>query len=98
MNAVVVKDDQEDNMNTYTERLKREIERVTLKGNADKETLRILSSIIYDMDLRLGQLETQAPKVEVAPAPAPVVEEEPVTKQTSTRKVASKTTDVSSKS
>ena len=85
-------------MNTYTERLKREIERVTLKGNADKETLRILSSIIYDMDLRISQLETPKPKVEEAPAPAPEVEEKPVEKTTTTRKVTTKTTGVSSKS
>ena len=44
-------------MSTYTEELKAEIDRVTLKGNADKLTLNKLSSIIWRMDQRIQILE-----------------------------------------
>ena len=46
-------------MTTYTDELQREIERVTLKGNADKETIRKLASIIFRMDQRIQQLENE---------------------------------------
>ena len=67
-------------MNTYTKELQDEIDRVTLKGNADKQTIRRLASIIFRMDQRIGELEAKAgvdqPKpVEEAPpqqeTPAP---------------------------
>jgi hypothetical protein len=44
-------------MSTYTEELKAEIDRVTLKGNADKLTMSKLSSIIWRMDQRIQILE-----------------------------------------
>lgn len=55
-------------MNTYTKELQDEIDRVTLKGNADKVTIRRLASIIFRMDQRIGELEAKSgieqPKVE----------------------------------
>ena len=47
----------------YTEKLIKEIERVTLRGNADKETIRHLGEIIYDLDIRMKALEAK-PAVE----------------------------------
>ena len=63
-------------MTTYNEELQREIERVTLKGNADKETMRKLASIIFRMDQRILQLEREI-VVDEKPAakPEPVKEE-----------------------
>lgn len=65
----------------YTEKLQKEIERVTLRGNADKDTIRVLASIIFDMNMRIEKLtakpaETvQAPTpVKTEPEPTPVVE------------------------
>lgn len=74
-------------MSTYTDELQREIERVTLKGNADKDTIRRLASIIFRMDQRLQVLEKEVvvddkPEVETPP----VVKEE--VKKTSTRRVS----------
>lgn len=73
-------------MSTYTDELQREIERVTLKGNADKETLRKLASIIFRMDQRLLQLENEI-VVDEKPAPTPpkveTVEEEKPTRRVS---------------
>tara|TARA_R100000951_G_scaffold116412_1_gene128111 strand:- start:859 stop:1050 length:192 start_codon:yes stop_codon:yes gene_type:complete len=57
-------------MSTYTEELKAEIDRVTLKGNADKLTLNKLSSIIWRMDQRIQILEE-----------AIVIDEKPAKKQ-----------------
>ena len=71
-------------MSTYTNELQREIERVTLKGNADKETLRKLASIIFRMDQRLQILEKEV-VVDDKPQAPPVVEE---TKKTSSRRVS----------
>ena len=62
----------------YTERLKKELERVTLKGNADKETIRILAAIIFDMEQRLLAVEgneSSTPTVEVQKVVEEVVEE-----------------------
>ena len=56
-------------MSTYTTELTAEIERVTLKGNADKDTIRKLASIIFRMDQRLQMLESQ---IVVDEKPAPV--------------------------
>jgi len=46
-------------MNTYTEELREELDRVVLKGNPDKETLRKLASIIFRMDARISELEKE---------------------------------------
>lgn len=65
-------------MSTYTNELQREIERVTLKGNADKETIRRLASIIFRLDQRLQLLEGEiVVDDKPAPKPEPVVEEPP---------------------
>lgn len=63
-------------MSTYTQELQDEIDRVTLKGNADKQTIRRLASIIFRMDQRIRALEgVEAPvvKPEVTPEPTPEV-------------------------
>lgn len=75
-------------MTTYTDELQREIERVTLKGNADKETIRKLASIIFRMDQRIQQLENEI-IVDDKP-PAPVMESEVVTSKPTRRVSASK--------
>jgi hypothetical protein len=41
----------------YTQILKRELERITLRGNADKETIRVLAMIVFDIDQRIKKLE-----------------------------------------
>lgn len=69
-------------MATYTERLQKEIERVTLKGNADKLTLNNLAGIIWEIDQRLVALENPGVETEVE---APVVEEEVVEEKPSRR-------------
>lgn len=78
-------------MTTYTDELQREIERVTLKGNADKETIRRLASIIFRMDQRIQLLESEV-VVDEKPAAPPAVEvkEEAVK---SSRRVAAKKSD-----
>lgn len=57
-------------MSTYTEELKAEIDRVTLKGNADKLTMNKLSSIIWRMDQRIQILE-EAIVIDEKPAKKP---------------------------
>lgn len=54
MNAVPAKDDMK-----YTNVLKREIERIVLRGNLDKETIRVIAMIIFDIEQRLINLEKQ---------------------------------------
>ena len=77
-------------MTTYTDELTREIERVTLKGNADKETVRKLASIIFRMDTRIQQLEREiVVDDKPAVAPPPVEETKEEVKKPS-RKVATK--------
>ena len=78
-------------MSTYTDELTREVERVTLKGNADKETIRKLASIIFRMDQRIQQLEREI-VVDDKPAatPPPVVEETNEEAKKSSRRVATK--------
>ena len=73
-------------MSTYTDELTAEIERVTLKGNADNKTMRKIASIIFRMDQRLQMLENQ---IVVDEKPAPVAEA-PVAKaeKTSARRVS----------
>ena len=78
-------------MTTYTDELQREIERVTLKGNADKETIRKLASIIFRMDQRIQLLENEIvtdDKPAAAPPPVEEVKEEAPKK--SSRRVAAK--------
>ena len=72
----------------YTERLMKELERVTLRGNADKETVRMLAAIIFDMEQRVKALEAEIPKKQ--PAVEEVVKEEPKPKS-NTRRVEPKT-------
>ena len=74
-------------MTTYTDELTAEVERVTLRGNADKDTIRRLASIIFRMDQRIQMLEKEI-VIDDKPAAPPVVEEVEV-KQT--RRVATKT-------
>ena len=66
-------------MTTYTKELQDEIERVTLKGNADKQTIRRLASIIFRMDQRILELEgvkteEQQAKKEETPKEVPTPE------------------------
>ena len=61
-------------MSTYTNELQSEIERVTLRGNADKDTIRRLASIIFRLDQRIQMLENEI-VVDDKPAAPPVVEE-----------------------
>ena len=49
----------------YTERLMKEIERVTLRGSPDKETVRSLAAIIFDMEQRVKALEVLCPTEEL---------------------------------
>ena len=77
-------------MTTYTDELQREIERVTLKGNADKETIRKLASIIFRMDMRIKQLEDEI-VVDEKPAAPPKVEEVKEETKPTRRVAASKT-------
>ena len=74
-------------MTTYNDELQREVERVTLRGNADKDTIRRLASIIFRLDQRIQMLEKEI-VIDDKPAAPPVVEEVEV-KQT--RRVATKT-------
>lgn len=68
-------------MSTYTQELQDEIDRVTLKGNADKQTIRRLASIIFRMDQRILALEGVEVPV-AAPQSAPVPAPEVVQKKT----------------
>lgn len=46
-------------MSTYTDELKVELDRVTLKGSPDKNSFAKLASIIWRLDQRLQILEEQ---------------------------------------
>jgi hypothetical protein len=46
-------------MSTYTDELKQELDRVTLKGTPDKVSFSKLASIIWRMDQRIQVLEEQ---------------------------------------
>lgn len=63
-------------MSNYEKELQAEIERVTLRGSPDKQTLAKLASIIWRLDQRLIALEGEV-VVDEKPA-APVVVAEPV--------------------
>ena len=72
--AAAVKD--KDSMNNYTEELKNELDRITMKGNADKETFRKLASIIFRMDARIAELEREVVVDDKPAAPAKRVKKE----------------------
>jgi hypothetical protein len=46
-------------MSTYTDELKAELDRVTIKGSPDKHSFSKLASIIWRLDQRLQILEEQ---------------------------------------
>lgn len=62
-------------MSTYTDELKSELDRVTIKGNPDKNSFAKLASIIWRMDQRIQLLEEQI-----------VVDDKPAKKPKSTKK------------
>lgn len=63
-------------MNTYTDELRTELERVIGRGNPDGQSFKLLASIIYRIDARISALETaQAPAAPVVETPAAPVEE-----------------------
>lgn len=86
-------------MSVYTEELQKEIERVTLRGNADKDTIRKLSSIIFRMDTRLNILENEivVDDKPIFEAPAPEVKEEPKSQGKTVRAVSPKASETKSK-
>ena len=61
-------------MSTYTDELKQELDRVTLRGSLDKNSFSKLASIIWRMDQRIQKLEEEI-----------VVDDKPA-KKTSTKK------------
>lgn len=46
-------------MSTYTDELKQELDRVTLRGTPDKSSFSKLASIIWRMDQRIQRLEEE---------------------------------------
>ena len=44
-------------MASYTEQLKAQMDRVVLRGSPDKETVRALAEIIFEMNERINKLE-----------------------------------------
>jgi hypothetical protein len=62
-------------MSTYTDELKQELDRVTIKGNPDKNSFAKLASIIWRMDQRIQVLEEQI-----------VIDDKPVKKTKTTKK------------
>lgn len=67
--------DKENLMSTYTDELKQELDRVTIKGNPDKNSFAKLASIIWRMDQRIQVLEEQI-----------VIDDKPVKKTKTTKK------------
>ena len=81
-------------MSNYEKELQAEIERVTLRGNPDKQTLAKLASIIWRLEQRVIALESEV-VVDEKPAPIPEVKPEPFEeekKPSPRRATASKTT------
>jgi|TARA_R100000951_G_scaffold115573_1_gene124112 hypothetical protein len=62
-------------MSIYTDELKAELDRVTIKGNPDKNSFAKLASILWRMDQRIQVLEEQI-----------VVDDKPAKKTKSTKK------------
>lgn len=44
-------------MASYTEKLKNQLDRVVLRGSPDKETVRSLAEIIFDLNERINKIE-----------------------------------------
>jgi len=44
-------------MASYTEKLKQQLDRVVLRGSPDKETVRALAEIIFDLNERINKIE-----------------------------------------
>ena len=44
-------------MATYTTKLKDQLDRVVLRGSPDKETIRSLAEIIFDLNERINKIE-----------------------------------------
>jgi hypothetical protein len=82
-------------MSTYTDELQAEVERVTLRGNADKNTIRKLASIIFRMDQRIRILEGEI-VVDDKPALEPIVEEPKKPAGKTVRQVQPKTLETKS--
>ena len=62
-------------MSTYIDELKQELDRVTIKGNPDKNSFAKLASIIWRMDQRIQKLEEEI-----------VVDEKPAKKPKTSKK------------
>ena len=78
-------------MSNYEQELREEVERVTLRGSPDKKTVQKLASIIWRLEQRVAELESEVVVDEKPPVPAPAVEEKQPTKRTNSRKVSNKT-------
>lgn len=44
-------------MASYTDKLKKQLDRVVLRGSPDKETVRSLAEIIFDLNERINKIE-----------------------------------------
>jgi len=44
-------------MASYTDKLKNQLDRVVLRGSPDKETVRSLAEIIFDLNERINKIE-----------------------------------------
>jgi len=44
-------------MASYTDKLKNQLDRVVLRGSPDKETIRSLAEIIFELNERLNKIE-----------------------------------------
>jgi hypothetical protein len=62
-------------MSTYTDELKVELDRVTIKGSPDKQSFSKLASIIWRLDQRLQILEEQV-VIDDKPAKKPTKKKE----------------------
>jgi len=69
-------------MSNYEKELQAEIERVTLRGSPDKQTLAKLASIIWRMEQRIIALESEVVVDEKPPTFKAVEEEKPAPKVT----------------
>lgn len=72
-------------MSTYTEELAQELNRVTLRGNADKQTFQKLASIIFRMDQRICLLEGEVVVDDKAVGSTPPTEIKTVAKDPRTK-------------
>lgn len=44
-------------MASYTDKLKNQLDRVVLRGSPDKETIRSIAEILYDLNERINKIE-----------------------------------------